>query len=200
MSAVRRPSSEAACGIDTVKIESFMSVLKSPIPLQTTTNRCERCSEDLPRDAFRNGSEKICVWCQWAGPEKRALARFKDKSRTLTSKIAENRALGIKQEAFVAWYCGEKDACHYCGLKVEHLRRLRLRRGGFGYFVSWDIDRKDSAKPYVEGNLALSCFVCNMAKGNHFSEAEALTLGAAVREIFLARLNRINPGVKTLIL
>ena len=68
---------------------------------------------------------------------------------------------------------------------------LRLRRGGFGYFVSWDIDRIDSKRVYEEGNLALACFVCNMAKGNHFSEAEAKVLGVAVRQVFQLRLRAI---------
>ena len=71
---------------------------------------------------------------------------------------------------------------------MPEVKRLRLQRGGFGNFVSWDIDRLNSNKPYRLGNLALSCFVCNMAKGNLMSEAEAKQVGAAVRRVFRARL------------
>ena len=128
--------------------------------------------------------------------EKRARARFHDKERA--DRIAEKAVnakskpwtpkLKISEKQFVAWYCAQPDACHYCGVTYDDLHRLRLRRGGFGYFVSWDIDRIDSSKAYQEGNLALSCFVCNMAKGNLFTEMEAQELGKAVRKVYKRRL------------
>ena len=65
---------------------------------------------------------------------------------------------------------------------------LRIRRGG-GYCVSWDIDRLDSSRPYEWGNLALSCFVCNMAKGDQLTAAEARVVGQAIRGVWRARLS-----------
>jgi hypothetical protein len=54
--------------------------------------------------------------------------------------------------------------------------------------VSWDVDRIDSSRPYEPGNLALSCFVCNMAKGDMLSAAEARIVGEAVGRVWRARL------------
>ena len=158
--------------------------------------RCSSCGVKHPADAFRKVAKGVCVWCQWASPRDRALARYRDKVRSdaalqSSAEVKGERyasRLRISEHAFLAWYCSQPDQCHYCGLKFKELSRLRLRRGGFGYFVSWDIDRKDTTKPYRAGNLALSCFACNMAKGNHFSEDEAMRLGRTVRALFRARL------------
>jgi len=56
--------------------------------------------------------------------------------------------------------------------------------------VGWDIDRIDSSGAYELGNLALSCFVCNMAKGDILSADEARIIGAAVKQIWTERLTR----------
>ena len=157
---------------------------------------CTTCNEDFPENAFRQGSNDECVWCQWDSSEKRARARHKDKlknDKARALKAASNgnsteMKLQISEEDFVSWYVSSPDTCHYCGISMAEVKKLRLRRGGFGYFVSWDIDRKDSNKPYQAGNLALSCFMCNMAKGAHFTEAEAKTLGQAIRSITQERL------------
>ena len=158
--------------------------------------RCPTCREMLPPDAFRKSGKGACKWCEWESSEKRAHARFGDKLRA--DKVARRASvqngtefsprLAIDEAAFVAWYCAQPDCCHYCRLTMLEVKKLRLRRGGFGYFVSWDIDRVDSSKPYEAGNLALSCFVCNMAKGNLFTAAEARLLGKTVSKVFKQRL------------
>jgi 5-methylcytosine-specific restriction endonuclease McrA len=117
---------------------------------------------------------------------KRAKARYADKR-----KAADGR-LQIDREAFIAWYCAQPDACAYCGLTFDELRELRIRRGG-GYCVSWDIDRKNSQLPYEPENLALSCFVCNMAKADVLSQEETRTIGHAVRRVWNERL-RVRRG------
>jgi len=119
--------------------------------------------------------------------EKRAIARYRDKMRT-----SGPERLQIDQTEFVNWYCSQEDCCHYCRLTMAEVKRLRLKRGGFGHFVSWDIDRKDSSLPYKAGNLALSCFLCNMAKGSLLTEEEAMMLGKAVRAIYRRRLQSLG--------
>lgn len=170
--------------------------------------RCSVCNLDMPGDAFRKGSEGVCVWCQWASPEKRARARYKDKDkadkkhkrdadrqrttrRRIDDKFKDGR-LRITEKEFVDWYVSEPDCCHYCGITLPEVKNLRLKRGGFGYFVSWDIDRKDSNKPYEQGNLALACFMCNMAKGSYFTESEARALGETIHNIVEARLKIVR--------
>ena len=150
---------------------------------QMTSLRCKTCDERLPTDAYRQSGKGSCKWCEWAPMEKRAAARYADKAR---AHVVER--LQISKPAFVRWYCSQPDCCHYCGLTMPEVKRLRLRRGGFGHFVSWDVDRKDSSKPYQRGNMVLSCFICNMAKGNLLTEAEAKVVGGAVRRVFRARL------------
>jgi hypothetical protein len=129
---------------------------------------------------------------------KRALARYKDKEREDKKRKAEttnrgaagNGRLNISEKEFVQWYESQQDQCHYCKTTFAEIKRLRLRRS-FGYYVSWDIDRLDSACGYEAGNLALSCFMCNMAKASYFTEAEGMIIGRAVRQIVEARLSSL---------
>ena len=149
---------------------------------------CSTCQEILPADAFRSGKTE-CTWCQWDPMEKRAIARYKDKAGEDKRRTA-GRRLMVDQSSFVSWYTSQPDLCYYCGTSRNEFKRIRARRS-FGYFVSWDIDRKDSSRPYELGNLALSCFMCNMAKASYFSEAEARILGAAIRKIVEGRVSNL---------
>lgn len=104
--------------------------------------------------------------------------------------MANNR-LQISKDDFVAWYERQDDRCAYCGLTFADLKRLQIKRGG-GYCISWDIDRIDSRLPYQEGNLALSCFVCNMAKGDQLTEAEAKIVGRSIASVWRNRLDKLS--------
>ncbi len=141
---------------------------------------CPNCNETMREDCFRKGA-KTCVWCTFASMTKRASARYVDKAKLATD------LLQIAKCEFIAWYEQQPDCCAYCGLTFDELKRLRIRRRG-GYCVAWDIDRVDASRPYIAGNLALSCFVCNMAKGDMLTAEEARTIGKVVRQIWNARL------------
>jgi len=147
------------------------------------------CSETLPADCFGKGMEER-AWCEWASKSKRAKARYADKVKP--SSRARNH-VSISKDIFVKWYEEQEDCCAYCGLTFDQLKQLRIRRKG-GYCVAWDIDRVDSSRPYEPGNLALACFVCNMAKGDMLSAREALIVGQAVHEVWNARLLLNRPG------
>lgn len=151
------------------------------------TKACAACLVEQPIDAFRVRRSE-CTWCQFSSMEKRAVERYKDKLRADVRNKNRPAKLSITRAGFVAWYVNQPDCCHYCGTTYQELRRLRLRRSAWGYYVSWDIDRLDSMKPYAAGNMVLACFMCNMAKGNYFTAAEAAIIGKAVRQIILARL------------
>lgn len=144
------------------------------------TRLCPKCHESTPADSFRKGA-KACVWCVFAEKSKRAAARYADKVKLAKSRVKIGRA------EFIAWYEAQDDHCAYCGLTFSELKRLKIKRGG-GYCVAWDIDRIVSSRPYEAGNLALSCFVCNMAKGDMLSAKEAQVIGRAVRAVWEARL------------
>jgi 5-methylcytosine-specific restriction endonuclease McrA len=142
--------------------------------------RCPRCGEELPLGCFRR-SAKVCTWCAWSDMEKRARARWRDIRKRAPTRLR------ISLPEFVAWYTDQPDRCAYCGLTIAEAKRLRLKSAG-GYFVSWDIDKIDPNGGYEPGNLALSCFACNTAKGAHLTAEEARIVGKALRQVWDARL------------
>lgn len=145
------------------------------------TRHCRNCAETLPSDCFRKGFD-ICVWCCFSDMATRAAARWDDKR-----KKSAKRPLEISKTDFITWYCAQKDCCSYCGLTFAELKTLRLQRA-WGYVVSWDIDRLDPKIAYKPGNLALSCFICNMVKGESLTPDETRAIGAAVRGVWDTRL------------
>lgn len=153
---------------------------------------CTKCNETLPSDAFRKNSKGKCTWCQWEDKGKRAKARYRDKVNADKHRKTDDKRVNISEEEFIEWYKAQKDQCYYCGITMKEVKELLLKRGSLGYFVSWDIDRKDSLKPYQKDNIVLSCFMCNMAKASYFSEEEAMILGRAVRTIIDCRLKSLK--------
>ncbi len=143
---------------------------------------CPRCGEELPLGCFREGV-KVCTWCDYSSMERRARARWRD--------LGKGERLRMSEHEFVAWYVEQPDCCAYCGLTIAEVKRLRLmaRRG---YYVSWDIDRIDPSRLYEPGNLALSCFACNTAKGAHLTTEEARIVGQAMRRVWDARLEAVG--------
>lgn len=61
--------------------------------------------------------------------------------------------------------------CVYCGTTVED-------RG---------LDRLDNALPHVKGNVHPACAACNVARGNRFTVAEMMVIGAAIATVRAAR-------------
>ena len=167
--------------------------------MKTLRRTCTLCKNKYPSDAFRQRSNGLCVWCEWVPAEARAKARYNDKRKSevkrKTNAEAKNTPfvphLRITESEFIEWYLSEPDKCHYCGITTKDFRSLQLKRGAFGYSVSWDIDRKDPKRFYEKSNLALSGFMCNMAKASYFTEAEAMKLGKAIRVIVRSRIKEI---------
>src|SRR6266487_2817390 len=150
---------------------------------------CPGCGEELPLDCFRK-DVKVCTWCDYSSMERRARARWGDiRKRAIRKRVPA--LLGMSLPQFVAWYVEQPDCCAYCGLTIAEAKRLRLRTT-FGYYVSWDIDRIDPNRSYEPGNLALSCFACNTAKGAHLTAEEARIVGQAMRQVWDARLEAVG--------
>ncbi len=149
---------------------------------------CPRCGEELPLGCFRSGA-RVCTWCAWSSMERRARARWRDIRKRAPT------LLRMSLPEFVGWYVDQPDCCAYCSLTIAEAKRLRLRTAG-GYFISWDIDRIDPTRPYEPGNLALSCFGCNTAKGAHLTAEEARIVGEAMRRVWDARLEEVGSSGK----
>jgi hypothetical protein len=68
------------------------------------------------------------------------------------------------------------------------LPRLGLRSSIGLPVEALGIDRLDNEQDYVPNNIAWRCYGCNKVKGNVFSEVEMLQIGAAVENVWRARL------------
>lgn len=118
-------------------------------------------------------SSKVCTFCEWSDPARRARYRYRDIVKG--SRAGVRRPVLISQAEFEDWYCSEaarSDVCHYCGVTREQLRDSGSN------LCSWHIDRRDNARPYERGNLVLACDHCNSWKGARRTYAETLAHGS----------------------
>lgn len=84
------------------------------------------------------------------------------KNRLFASyrKTAHTKGLEFKltEEMFFSLV---KDSCFYCGIEPQNVMKSRTNE-----FVYNGIDRIDSSKGYIEGNVVPCCSTCNYAKRN----------------------------------
>jgi hypothetical protein len=95
---------------------------------------------------------------------------------------------------FNYWYNTADPRCHYCGITQENLTLLhtyglvdnkRTTRG-----KTLEIDRKIPNERYNNlQNLTYSCYWCNNAKTDTFTEEEFMIVGEAISKIWKKRLN-----------
>jgi len=94
---------------------------------------------------------------------------------------------------FKKWYINADKACHYCGITTEQLSLLwarypnltKRKRG-----KKLEIDRREPNLPYnITDNLVFSCYWCNNAKTDTFSDTEFVKIGQIIKEIWRERLN-----------
>ncbi|HEY0244976.1 MAG TPA: hypothetical protein VGC01_05390 [Mucilaginibacter sp.] len=93
---------------------------------------------------------------------------------------------------FNYWSITTEPRCHYCGITQENLTLLhtlglvnnkRATRG-----KTLEIDRKNPNEPYSNiQNLTYSCYWCNNAKTDTFTEEEFLIVGEAISKIWKSR-------------
>lgn len=73
--------------------------------------------------------------------------------------------------SFDTFYTLSQEACFYCGREPYRAFNAIGKRTGayqkeFGTFLYNGIDRKDSSKSYIEGNMVPCCWDCNRMKGD----------------------------------
>lgn len=97
---------------------------------------------------------------------------------------------------FYDWVKTTEECCHYCGVTQEELNKLhdigisnkRTTRG-----KTLEIDRKIPNEQYTNiSNLTYSCYWCNNAKTDTFSEEEFKIIGKAISTIWKQRLDNDN--------
>ena len=95
---------------------------------------------------------------------------------------------------FYDWVKTPPANCHYCGVTQEELNCLheigidnkRTTRGR-----TLEIDRKVANDHYSNlSNLTYSCYWCNNAKTDTFSEEEFKIIGKAIGQVWQQRLNK----------
>lgn len=95
---------------------------------------------------------------------------------------------------FYNWYMNAEQCCHYCGVTQEELNELhncgiinkRPTRG-----KTLEIDRKVPNEPYNKiSNLTYSCYWCNNAKTDTFTEEEFKIIGQAIGVVWKQRLRK----------
>ncbi len=136
------------------------------------------------------------------GLTREQLTKWWDELRLEREKLAKIRVLWRKKFKHVGfydfeqWYDNAKKECHYCGITENKINILlennrintkRLKTRG----RRLEIERLNSNEPYDNlENLVYSCYWCNNAKSDEFSEKEFKKIGGLIKKIWENRLDR----------
>ena len=77
--------------------------------------------------------------------------------------------------------------CHYCKISVKEVNVLGVRKLLYKKTLrGWnlEIDRLNSNFEYTPENCVMSCYWCNNAKTDEFTEAEFLKIGAEIKKVW----------------
>lgn len=89
----------------------------------------------------------------------------------------------------------ESKECYYCNTLIDEIHQLgengRLRKKNLRGWTL-EIDRIKPNFEYTLDNCVMSCYWCNHAKADEFSEEEFKSIGKEIGRIFKSRLSKIN--------
>ena len=77
--------------------------------------------------------------------------------------------------------------CHYCKITIGEIEELGNRKLLYKKTLrGWnlEIDRLNSNFEYTPKNCVMSCYWCNNAKTDEFTEAEFLKIGAEIKKVW----------------
>jgi len=122
----------------------------------------------------------------WWDELKEERERLSSLRKTWKSKCQE-----IDFWTFEKWFKETTKACNYCHITEEQIKQLldngpitKRNRG-----TKLEIDRKQPNLPYDKiENLVFSCYWCNNAKTDTFTEEEFLVIGKAIESVWQQRL------------
>lgn len=97
---------------------------------------------------------------------------------------------------FSSWYGmnhNHSRECEYCRITELEIKELVDQKKIFTKRIyargmSMEVDKRDPRKPYVLSNLVMSCYWCNNAKTDEFSEEEFKSIAEAIGQIWQGRL------------
>jgi 5-methylcytosine-specific restriction endonuclease McrA len=77
--------------------------------------------------------------------------------------------------------------CHYCKITIDEIEELAVKKLlNKKTLRGWnlEIDRLNSNFEYTPKNCVMSCYWCNNAKTDEFTEAEFLKIGAEIKKVW----------------
>jgi hypothetical protein len=105
--------------------------------------------------------------------------------RIKSAAILERRQGFGSRGEFLKWYLEEPKKCFYCGSSAKEVEKFfkthKSKRDTRGN--SLEIDRKDPRGGYKKSNCVFSCYYCNNAKSDIFSEEEFKSIGVAIGKV-----------------
>lgn len=97
---------------------------------------------------------------------------------------------------FKNWHEQTDKRCHYCGVtqyQIEKLWQKRLLYTKRNRGRKLEIERLKPNEPYDNiKNLVFSCYWCNNAKTDEFTEGKFKVIAAGIKEAWVNRLNNIR--------
>jgi len=129
--------------------------------------------------------EIFTPWWDEFKAEREYLARIRRKWKDKCPEIDFND--------FKDWFEKTEKKCHYCDITEHEIEKLWLKYPNLtkrNRGKSLEIERKKPNKPYnITENLVFSCYWCNNAKTDTFTELEFKKIGNSIKKIWKARLN-----------
>jgi 5-methylcytosine-specific restriction endonuclease McrA len=126
------------------------------------------------KDPAKGFNPDNCFWKEgWFRPFESMYHRAK---RETEERKSRGHKFELTYKEFLEFTC--ISACHYCGFDVGWKDCAK---------APYNLDRKDNEGNYTKDNCVVCCFECNATKGSRFTYEEMLIIGAAVREVKLAR-------------
>jgi hypothetical protein len=108
-------------------------------------------------------------------------------------QVWQKKCNNLDKYEFIEWHEETEKKCYYCGLSEEENKQLwekdsELTKRNRGHIL--EIDRKLPNEEYDNiSNLVFSCYWCNNAKTDTFTEAEFKVIGKAIGEVWKDRLS-----------
>ncbi len=112
-----------------------------------------------------------------------------DLFKSLESQYIEKFSLKFPESDFVKLI--ETKQCHYCQITLDEIETLGEKKKIYKKSLrGWtlEIDRLNSNFEYSPDNCVMSCYWCNNAKTDEFTEKEFLQIGKEISKIWQTRL------------
>ncbi len=101
-----------------------------------------------------------------------AKLRFHNRYLNLRTHAKARGVDFFTRQDFIKWLEAQEKICVYCGVSEEVSKAKKDK--------VLHVDRLDSNKGYVIGNISLACFMCNTIKNNFLTEEETRFIGQNV--------------------